>query len=57
MDEELAAALAAFLVAVAALLRDELARRRVERVQHEHAKRLVDVQRKVGADRRPGDRE
>lgn len=55
MDEQLAAALTALLLSLAALLRDELARRRIERRQHELGRQVVDVSAKIGANRRAGD--
>ena len=57
MTPELASAIAAFLIAITAIIRDELARRRLDRRLEHHGKRLVDVQAKVGADRRPWDHE
>jgi hypothetical protein len=52
---DLAAAIAAVLLAIAALIRDELARRRLQDAVKDNRRRVVDVQRKVGADRRPDD--
>jgi hypothetical protein len=52
---ELATAVAALLLAVAALLNAEVDRRRSERSRQELHSRVEDVQKRVGADRRAGD--
>lgn len=55
MTAELSSAIAAALVAIAAWLRFEVERRRLELRQEQHERRLTDVQHKVGADRRSED--
>lgn len=53
--EQLAPALAALLLAIAALVREEVRDRRARRERDALGARLTDVQRRVGADRRASD--
>lgn len=55
MPPELATAIAALLLALAALVNAEVDRRRSQRTRDELQGRVEDVQKRVGADRRRGD--